>query len=210
MSIARALALAPGELVVEVARMSYGAWAKKFVIGFICVAGGAFFALPLIRWGWWGQVLCGLLIGGGCTMLIHTYALALGNIYVLTSKRIVSIRRSGIWNKHVDEVLLTKIADTGYGTSGVIQTLCRAGSVKCNTSSGGIVLEWVRHPANMQRFITETIEATHGVPAGAEHDVSPAAVQSPPRRRMPPVPPTPYAVREDVDTVLKNAFRRIP
>lgn len=53
-----------------------------------------------------------------------------GTLYILTSRRLLAIKRSSLFKKQVTEVLLENVSELSYTMKGLIQTLFRFGNIQ--------------------------------------------------------------------------------
>ncbi|MBI4239855.1 PH domain-containing protein [Candidatus Uhrbacteria bacterium] len=54
-----------------------------------------------------------------------------GTFYILTERRLFSVRRYGFFKKKVHEILLENINELSYDSKGIIQTLLQYGTIHC-------------------------------------------------------------------------------
>ena len=62
-------------------------------------------------------------------MLLSRGAAWYGTLYVLTSRRLIAMKRSSLFKKQVTEILLENVSELSYSTKGLIQTVCRFGNL---------------------------------------------------------------------------------
>ncbi len=73
-----------------------------------------------------------------------------GTFYILTERRLFTVRRFGFFKKQVNEILLENINELSYDTKGMLQTLLGYGSIHCTL-----------FPTNTQFTIEEISQPQH-------------------------------------------------
>lgn len=82
-----------------------------------------------------------------------------GTLSILTTRRLLSIRRVSLLKKHVTEVLLQNISELSYSTKGIIQTIFRFGNVQMTifATNSKFTIHNVPHPQDIMDVISGQI-----------------------------------------------------
>lgn len=119
------------------------------------------FLFPLFRSGMSGVILFFLLLLVGTLAIAHYVMAWYGTIYVLTSRRLLGIRRIGLFKKQAQEIVLENISELSYSTRGFVQMLLRFGDVKLTlyTASHSFLLRDIPNPHEILNAISRQMVA---------------------------------------------------
>ncbi len=81
-----------------------------------------------------------------------------GEIYMITTERVIAIFQKGIFNRKVAEVSLNKISDITFEINGVLATAFGFGTVRILSGSNSLDLENISDPRNTQTQTLDLIE----------------------------------------------------
>jgi membrane protein YdbS with pleckstrin-like domain len=160
MSLERLLGLKEEERLVMVARAAVVTVVPAFFLAAILIGAVGFFLTPILRLEVLGYVIIGvvsvlaLAIGLGQLMRWRGTALA------LTERRLFVVRRSGLFERNVAELPLSKISAVSYQVKGLLPTVFGYGTLLVATaaSENPLAMSRLPHPDRLQAIIAETLE----------------------------------------------------
>jgi len=146
MSLERLLGLKEEERLVMVARAAVVTVVPAFFLAAILIGAVGFFLTPILRLEVLGYVIIGvvsvlaLAIGLGQLMRWRGTALA------LTERRLFVVRRSGLFERNVAELPLSKISAVSYQVKGLLPTVFGYGTLLVATAASENPLAMSRLP----------------------------------------------------------------
>ena len=86
---------------------------------------------------------------------VHVFLVWTMNVYIVTSKRLIHISHSNLFNKTVNETPLDRILNIGFKTRGFFSTLFHYGDVLVQVVGldQPLILEKIPNPENVKDFI---------------------------------------------------------
>lgn len=123
-----------------------------------------FFVYPLFSLGIWGIILFLALLAAAKYFLIRIGIGRYGNMYVVTSERLIDVERRGIFDRIVSELPLNNIHDISFRTQGPLGMLLRIGTITVRTIGGAtnFAWRWVRNPEEVRDLMTEIQRLRYG------------------------------------------------
>lgn len=128
-SLEETLHLEPGEEIIALFRR-HGATALKHLFPVALFLVLLFlFIFPLFSLGSRGVILFFALCVVACLIAVRKICAWLGTITILTSNRLLVIRRFGFFKKTVSEIKLDQISELSYEVKGMMQAMGRYGTI---------------------------------------------------------------------------------
>lgn len=117
------------------------------------------FLFPLFHFGLSGVFLFFAVLIIDTGFLVHFLTAWYGTIFVLTSRRVLAIRRTGMFKKQAQEIVLENISELSYSTHGLMQMIFRFGDVKLTlyTASHSFTLHDIPRPNDVLNAISQQI-----------------------------------------------------
>jgi membrane protein YdbS with pleckstrin-like domain len=93
------------------------------------------------------------------TALIQWYY----NISIITDKRVLSLKVTGIFDHSYTEILWRKIQDVSHDSVGVLSSVFDIGNIYLDTAGEGVdlTLKFVSEPRNIQEAINNLVDLAH-------------------------------------------------
>lgn len=146
--------LLEGEEVEQIYRQSEAVLFKPVLLVFVLIYLPWYF---LITYGFTAQALRLLLFWTILVFLyaVYKYILWLLNVYILTNRRLVCIKYTGLMDKKVLETPLGKILNVGFSTKGFWQTLFKFGVVEVQVPglAEPMRLKNISHPSKVKDIL---------------------------------------------------------
>lgn len=144
----------------------------RIAIPFVILCVLFLFLFPLFRVGLLGVLLFFVVLTIDTGYIIHSLTAWYGTIFVLTSRRVLAIRRTGMFKKQAQEIVLENISELSYNTHGLMQMLFRFGDVKLTlyTASHSFVLRDIPRPHDVLNAISQQIVLAKKPVIGGEND----------------------------------------
>jgi len=116
-----------------------------------------FFLVPLLRLELLGKIIIGLSWTLGLLFGLRGLIKWRMTILAVTERRVIVIRQSGFFDRHVTEIPFSRIQEVAYRVSGVGATLFRYGTLLIESAGSDepLAMERIQHPARLQDLITE-------------------------------------------------------
>ncbi len=120
--------------------------------------------VPLLRLGWYGQVVIGISLLAGLAVGVRALLDRQASFLAVTDHRVILVRQHGPFDRHVTELPYSRIQRVSYRVKGFIATLFRHGSVMIESAGGEepLTIDLVPHPARVQDLINEIQSGGHG------------------------------------------------
>lgn len=117
------------------------------------------FIFPLFSLGERGVILFFVLCVGACLIAARKICAWLGTITILTSNRLLVIRRFGFFKKTVNEIKLDQISEVSYEVRGMMQALGRYGTLVLlvTFTSAQITIPDIPDPQNALNEISQAM-----------------------------------------------------
>ncbi|MBI4268440.1 PH domain-containing protein [Candidatus Uhrbacteria bacterium] len=114
------------------------------------------FLFPLFRNGLGGVAVffAGILF---CSLTIAHFVMAwYGTLFILTNRRLLAIRRTGLFKKQAQEIVLENVSELSYNTRGLVEMIFRFGDVKLTlyTASHSFTLHDIPNPHDVLNAIS--------------------------------------------------------
>ena len=147
--------LKDNEELVEVVRRHPLVYLKPAAIALFFFLLPFFLMFLLFKWETAGLIIFFLLFIIGLILIIQLAAVYSNNALLITSKRIVYLRRNSLFDKHETEVSYGAIQEVSYRIKGAGQTLFRYGSVRIKLAEAakGLVINKIPRPRKVQQLI---------------------------------------------------------
>ena len=145
------------------------------------------FLFPLVSLGTNGIIFFIAAVILDILLILRMALVWYGTITVLTTRRILCVKRQGFFKKETQEILLENISELACHFKGLIQTVCKYGDVRLTlyTASSGSVLRDLMQPQKILNSISQQIAiAKHGKEAVA--DQQPTSEENIKKGRMVP------------------------
>lgn len=160
--------LKEGETLIRVIRRDLLASFGPIGLAVLLVLLDFFLLAWFVRHGPWGiagflaVLLAGLLIG------IRSLVEWRLNALLLTSERIIHVFQKGFFTRTVSETTFSQVTDVRFAVKGPLQTAFDLGAVEVQTAGEGenLRLAGVRHPPQVQAFITDLLRRSRQVQSG--------------------------------------------
>ena len=116
-----------------------------------------FLMFLLFRWQQTGLVLFFVLLVIGLIAIFRALALWSGNVFLITSQRVVLFKQRGLFDKQVLEADFEDIQDIAYRVKGFWQTVGRYGSLRIKTLNGesNLIVGKIPKPAQVQQLLLQ-------------------------------------------------------
>ncbi|MFA6587829.1 MAG: PH domain-containing protein [Patescibacteria group bacterium] len=127
------------------------------LISVILIIAPFFFLYLLLRWGWVGSLIFGLLFIIGLGLAFRTLWLHHLNAFIITKDRVIDVDQKGLFHKVVSEAAFNKIQDISYSVKGVFATIFQFGTIIIQTAGSNVNLELngVRSPVKVQDLLVK-------------------------------------------------------
>ena len=161
------ISLFEDEDVAGVFRLSSFTMAKGLALPVIGLFLVFLFMFPLFREGGGGVIFFLLALVGVCLAGLRPIVRWYGTLFIVTNKRIFKIVRHGLFKKNVEEIILDLIGVVSYGTTGVWETLARAGTMKLvfkDSAREPLMFPFVSEPARMLDVISRQLHNRGAAP----------------------------------------------
>lgn len=160
-----------GERLESVARASVVTLLPVILIEAILIATPFFFLRPLLRWQTLGYILIGILLFFGLFFALRTFAKWRGSFLAVTGRRLIVVRRDGIFAREVVELPFDKVQEISFRVRGLGPSLFGYGSLLIQSAGSDepIVMSRVRRPQDLHRLIIELQEQRSGGPGDFGH-----------------------------------------
>ncbi|MDO8489910.1 MAG: PH domain-containing protein [bacterium] len=144
----------------------------RIVIPFVVLCLLFLFLFPLFRLGVLGVGIFFIIFVLDVGYIIHSLAAWYGTIFVLTSRRVLAIHRTGMFKKQAQEIVLENISELSYSTRGPLQMMFRFGDVKLTlyTASHSFVLRDIPRPHDVLNVISQQIVLAKKSVNTADHE----------------------------------------
>ncbi|MBI4092447.1 MAG: PH domain-containing protein [Candidatus Kerfeldbacteria bacterium] len=115
-----------------------------------------------LKHGYWGLLGFGLLFGSGALFGLRALVEWRLNAFLLTNQRVIQVWQRGFFTRSVSATTYEQVTDVRFNVKGPVQTIFGLGAVEVQTAGEGenLRLAGVRHPAQLQAFITDVLHAT--------------------------------------------------
>lgn len=146
----------------------------RIAIPFVILCLLFLFLFPLFRSGVSGVVLFFFIFFVISLIILHYVMAWYGTLFVLTSRRLLSVRRSGIFKKQAQEIVLENISELSYSTRGLVQMLLQFGDVKLTlyTASNSFLLRNVPNPHTILNAISRQMVVAKKPEAASAPDIA--------------------------------------
>jgi membrane protein YdbS with pleckstrin-like domain len=132
-----------GEKLVKTIRQSYMVRFRQLIVVLAIFTLGIFWlfvAEPTVQFG------AIIIFLADFIYLFYVWYLWYFTVYVITTKRIMAVKRNSLFSKEVREIPLSKIIDVSYKIEGPINALSKIGDVELATSQNEMTLEDIKNP----------------------------------------------------------------
>lgn len=160
--------LKEGETLIRVIRRDFLAGFGPVGLAVFLVLLDFFLLAWFVRHGPWG-------IAGFMVLLITALLIGIRslvewrlNALLLTSERIIHVFQKGFFTRTVSETTFDQVTDVRFSVKGPLQTAFDLGAVEVQTAGEGenLRLAGVRHPPQVQAFITDLLRRSRQVQTG--------------------------------------------
>lgn len=169
--------LKKGESLVRVVQRDVISCLSPFLLAAFLILVDFFLLTFYVRRGPWGILaFCVVLLAGGIVGFRAVFEWKM-NAFLLTNERIIHVFQRGLLTRTVSETTYDKVTDVRCSTKGLFQTSFGLGAVEVQTAGEGenLRIEGVRHPAQVQAFITDLLHEhrqSHATPLSAQELVA--------------------------------------
>lgn len=120
----------------------------RIAVPFVALCGLFLFLFPLFRSGLGGVAVFTFGVIVCCLFITHFVMAWYGTVFVLTNRRLLAIRRTGLFKKQAQEIVLENISELSCSTRGIVQMLFRFGDVRLTlyTASHSFTLHDIPNP----------------------------------------------------------------
>lgn len=175
MSLAKKIALQDGETIELTVKQHWIRVVFKYCVAAVLLGLVSFFSLWLLRQDWWGRILfyTGLILG--VALLVRVWLMHSANVLVITSERVLRIRRRGFLDEMITSLYFDELFDTTVRRSGIGARLFRYGTVvlRAESSERALDMTYVADPQGIERIILDQRDLKRSSSPG---EVSPKAV----------------------------------
>jgi PH (Pleckstrin Homology) domain-containing protein len=157
MGLERRLGLKDDESLLAVARAAPVTLLLQGLLIAALLLAPFFFLVPLLRLELLGKILIGLSEGLGFFFGLRGLIKWRMTLLAVTERRVIVVRQSGFFDRHVTEIPFSRIQEVAYRVSGMGATLFRYGTLLIESAGSDepLAMERVPHPARIQDLITE-------------------------------------------------------
>jgi hypothetical protein len=157
MTLAKKINLKDGENIIAVFQPYVLTYAWKYLVGSVFLFVSSFFMFQLFFYGWWGDILYVLGMASGLYIIVQTWLMSHNNLFILTSSRVVDLRRFGWFDEMMSSVSYLDIRDVVVRKKGIWQSLFNFGGVAIAGKSEQFILEvWrIANPGSVQTLISD-------------------------------------------------------
>jgi len=157
--------LQPHEKIIKTVYRATIVYFWGFFFGLILILAACVFIVPLIRFGWWGQIIFGLAVLTGILVGLRTLVKAFGNRLVITNQRLIIGRRQGLFKEYVLKISYERLKSVDIAVKGLVATIFRLGSLVLNLVDSGspLVFSSVRQASQIQELIIQLKSSEQGI-----------------------------------------------
>lgn len=166
MSLERRLGIKEGEHFAAVAHAAAVTVLPILIVEAAIFAAPFFFLQPLLDWQTLGHVILGALLLIGALLFLRTLVKWRGTLLAITEKRLILVRRDGLFAHEVTELPYDKIHEVSYRVRGFAPTLFGYGSLLIESAGSDETIEMkrVHHPQDFHRVIVDLQSEAAGGP----------------------------------------------
>jgi len=157
--------LQPHEKIIKTVYRATIVYFWGFFFGLILILAACVFIVPLIRFGWWGQIIFGLAVLTGILVGLRTLVKAFGNRLVITNQRLIIGRRQGLFKEYVLKISYERLKSVDIAVKGLVATIFRLGSLVLNLVDSGspLIFSNVRRANQIQELIIQLKSSEQGI-----------------------------------------------
>ena len=155
MNLERQLGLRDEESLLSVVRRSSATMIVPLCLSAALLLAPLVLLVPLLRLGWYGQLVIGVSVAAGLLMGLKTLLDRQSTYLVVTDQRVMYVRQYSPFDRHVTELSYSRIQRVSYRVKGLVPTLFRYGSLILESAGGEdpLTIDRVSDPARVQDLI---------------------------------------------------------
>lgn len=89
---------------------------------------------------------------------LYRWAVWYGEMYIISTERVIGIFQKGIFNREVAEISLEKVNDVTFEIKGIFSTVFGLGKVSIHAGNNILEIEDISDPRGMQTKINDLVE----------------------------------------------------
>lgn len=158
--LSHVLQVKEGEYPALIVRRHPVTMASSLVLAALCIVTPFFFLFSLAAWGSWGIILFACCLALGIYLALRTFLLWDGDVFVVTSTRLVEVQQRGLWHRVVREASLREVQELGHERAGFRDWMMRTGTLRVWVSGHGQPwhISRLTHPESIVNRIQELRE----------------------------------------------------
>lgn len=143
------------EKLIKLYRHAVWSQIRSMIIFCIFLLLPFFLLFPLFRLGWWGILIFFLFLILAFAIGLRQWFIWQGSVFLVTNKRVVNIMQRGFFQRSVSECSLAKIQEVRYSHKGIIQTMCKMGTLEIDTtgSEAKLIIANLHEPQEAQKLL---------------------------------------------------------
>jgi len=154
------LQLKDGEEIRMVVKRHAVTLIPKLLGALLLLAGPFFFLFPLFRTGPTGMVVFAVMVGTGTFIAWRSFVMWDGDVFIVSTHRIVKVLQTGIFSRVVTEAGVENIRDVAWMKKGIFGVVWNYGSVLMNIIGipQPIIASFVPQPKQVHALVTDMMD----------------------------------------------------